>query len=85
MELNVRAFVRHLRAANLAPTTIEVYGDAARQLTAFLAEAGAQGGGDVLAVLPGDHSASVARIAGEDLVAAVAHEGNLDLRPRQPR
>ncbi|MGE3858246.1 MAG: hypothetical protein AB7G21_14930 [Dehalococcoidia bacterium] len=35
-ELNVRSFVRHLRAANLAPTTIEVCGDATRQLTTFL-------------------------------------------------
>ena len=40
LELNVRAFMRHLRADNLDPITIEVYDDAARRLTAFLAERG---------------------------------------------
>lgn len=37
---NVASFQRHLRAANLSPRTIELYGDVATRFAAFLADAG---------------------------------------------
>lgn len=37
---NVASFERHLRAANLAPRTVQLYGDVARRFAAFLASTG---------------------------------------------
>ncbi len=37
---NVASFRRHLRAANLSPRTIELYGDVATRFAVFLADAG---------------------------------------------
>jgi len=36
----IASFVRSLRAGNLSPKTVEVYGDSARQLAAFLRDRG---------------------------------------------
>ena len=40
LDLNITSFVRHLRAGNLAPRTIQSYEESARQLAAYLAAAG---------------------------------------------
>ena len=38
--VNIQSFIRHLRAENLSPKTIETYSESTRQLASFLASAG---------------------------------------------